>query len=175
MFNYSLRKLGLALGILGLAGMASAQVIVSTAYVQDALKRNVQVWDVRADKDYAKAHLTGALTIGDAATALRDANAEDFLKPDDVAKVLGAAGIDPAKETIVYGTRGTWNPYFGRYALRYFGGSKVSVYHDGLEAWQAAGLPVETGAAKATTPIKLTLKANPSLAYPRYGRSMRPH
>lgn len=78
MFNYSLRKLGLALGILGLAGMASAQVIVSTAYVQDALKRNVQVWDVRADKDYAKAHLTGALTIGDAATALRDANAEDF-------------------------------------------------------------------------------------------------
>ena len=164
MFNYSLRKLGLALGILGLAGMASAQVIVSTAYVQDALKRNVQVWDVRADKDYAKAHLTGALTIGDAATALRDANAEDFLKPEDVAKVLGAAGIDPAKETIVYGTRGTWNPYFGRYALRYFGGSKVSVYHDGLEAWQAAGLPVETGAAKPTTPIKLTLKANPSLA-----------
>ncbi len=64
MFNYSLRKLGLALGLLGLAGMASAQVIVDTAYVQDALKRNVQVWDVRADKDYVKGRLAGALTSG---------------------------------------------------------------------------------------------------------------
>ena len=164
MFNYSLRKLGLALGLLGLTGMAWSQVIVDTAYVQEALKRNVQVWDVRADKDYVKGRLAGALTVGDAATTLREANAEDFLNTDEVAKVLGAAGIDPTKETIVYGTRGTWNPYFGRYALRYFGGSKVSVYHDGLEAWQAAGLPVEAGAPKAITPIKLTLKANPSVA-----------
>ncbi|HMS27700.1 MAG TPA: rhodanese-like domain-containing protein [Burkholderiaceae bacterium] len=153
----------MTIGLLGLAGMASAQVIVDTAYVQEALKRNVQVWDVRADKDYVKAHLPGALTVGDAATVLREANAEDFLKTDEVAKVLGAGGIDPNKETIVYGTRGTWNPYFGRYALRYFGASKVSVYHDGLEAWQAAGLPTAQGEAKPS-PIKLALKANPSYA-----------
>lgn len=145
-----------------LAGLASAQVIVDTAYVQEALKRQVQVWDVRGDRDYAKGHLPGALSVGDAAAVLRDANAEDFLPTEEVAKVFGAAGLDPARETIVYGNRGTWNPYFGRYALRYFGGAKVSVYHEGVEGWQAAGLPLATGAAHAT-PVKLALSPNPSV------------
>jgi thiosulfate/3-mercaptopyruvate sulfurtransferase len=155
--------MGLAVSLWALAGLASAQVIVDAAYVQQALKRNVQVWDVRGDKDYAKAHLPGALSVGDAAAVLRDANAEDFLPTAEVAKVLGAGGIDPSKETIVYGGRGTWNAYFGRYALRYFGGSKVSVFHDGIEGWQAAGLPVATGASQAA-PVKLALTANPALA-----------
>lgn len=154
---------GFALALWALSGLAAAQVIVDTAYVQDAVKRKVQVWDVRGDKDFVKGHLPGALTVGDAAAALRDANAEDFLPADEVAKILGAAGIDPSKETIVYGARGTWNAYFGRYALRYFGATKVSVLHDGIEGWQAAGLSVETGAAKAA-PVKLSLAPNPSLA-----------
>jgi thiosulfate/3-mercaptopyruvate sulfurtransferase len=163
MSNYSLRSLGLVAGLWVLAGLASAQVIVDAAYVQEALKRHVQVWDVRSDKDYAKGHLPGALTVGDAAAVLRDANAEDFLPTEEVAKVLGAGGIDPAKETIVYGSRGTWNAYFGRYALRYFGGSQVSVFHEGFEGWQAAGLPVATGEAKPS-PVKLALTANPAVA-----------
>lgn len=154
---------GFALALWTLSGLAAAQVIVDVAQVQDALQRKVQVWDVRGDKDFAKAHLPGALSAGDAATVLRDANAEDFLPTEEVAKVLGAAGIDPARETIVYGARGTWNAYFGRYALRYFGATKVSVLHDGIEAWQAAGLPLATGAAQAT-PVKLTLKPQPALA-----------
>ena len=154
---------GFALALWGLSGLAAAQVIVDVAQVQDALQRKVQVWDVRGDKDFAKGHLPGALSAGDAATVLRDANAEDFLPTEEVAKILGAAGIDPARETIVYGARGTWNAYFGRYALRYFGATKVSVLHDGIEAWQAAGLPLATGAAQAT-PVKLTLKPQPALA-----------
>lgn len=153
--------LALALGSLPLWSLAQ-QVIVDVDYVQAALKRNVQVWDVRNDKDYAKGHLPGALSAGDAAAVLRDANAEDFISTQEIEKVLGEAGIDPSRETVVYGGRGTWNAYFGRYALRYFGGSKVTVLHEGIEGWQAAGLPVATGAAQAR-PIKLTLKTNPAL------------
>lgn len=162
MFKFSLRNLGLVLGLWGVTSLASAQIIVDAAYVQEALKRSVQVWDVRSDKDYAKGHLPGALTVGNAAVVLRDANAEDFLSTEVVAKVLGAGGIDPAKETIVYGDRGTWNAYFGRYALRYFGGNNVSVYHDGIEGWQAADLPLVPGEAK-TSPIKLALTTNPAV------------
>lgn len=162
MFKFSLRNLGSILGLWGVASLASAQIIVDASYVQEALKRSVQVWDVRSDKDYSKGHLPGALTVGNAAVVLRDANAEDFLSTEVVAKVLGAGGIDPAKETIVYGDRGTWNAYFGRYALRYFGGNKVSVYHDGLEGWQAAGLPLVSGEAK-TSLIKLALTTNPAV------------
>lgn len=163
MWIRSLRACGLAAALWGLAGAALAQVIVDTAQVQAALQRQVQVWDVRADKDYAKAHLPGALSVGDAAAVLRDANAEDFLPAADVAAILGAAGIDPARETIVYGARGSWNPYFGRYALRYFGATRVSVYHDGLEGWQDAGLALEAGPARPT-PIELTLTPNPAVA-----------
>lgn len=142
---------------------AGAQVIVDPAYVAEALKRNVQVWDVRDARDYAKGHLPGAVSIGEAASALRDANAEDFLATERIEQILGAAGIDPARETVVYGSRGTWNPYFGRYALRYFGGAKVSVMHDGIETWQAAGLPVSTAPAQAT-PLKLKLTPTPAVA-----------
>ncbi|MCZ8293270.1 MAG: rhodanese-like domain-containing protein [Hylemonella sp.] len=157
-----LRGWALALVWSGLPLLAGAQVIVDVAYVQEALKRNVQVWDVRNDKDYARGHLPGALSAGDAAAVLRDANAEDFVSTQEIEKILGEAGIDPSRETVVYGGRGTWNAYFGRYALRYFGGSKVTVLHEGLEGWQAAGLPVATGPAQAK-PIKLTLKTNPAL------------
>jgi len=157
-----LRGWALALVWSGLPLLAGAQVIVDVAYVQEALKRNVQVWDVRNDKDYARGHLPGALSAGDAAAVLRDANAEDFVSTQEIEKILGEAGIDPSRETVVYGGRGTWNAYFGRYALRYFGGSKVTVLHEGIEGWQAAGLPVATGPAQAK-PIKLTLKTNPAL------------
>lgn len=163
MRKLSIRGFGLAAVLCGLAGLACAQVIVDTGQVQAALQRSVQVWDVRGDKDFAKGHLPGALSAGDAAAVLRDANAEDFLPTAEVAKILGAAGIDPAKETVVYGSRGTWNAYFGRYALRYFGGTKVTVYHEGIEGWQAAGLPVEAGAAKPT-PIALALAPNAAVA-----------
>lgn len=157
-FKSAIFALGMALS----AGLANAQVIVDTTYVQDAIKRNVQIWDVRASKDFTKAHLPGAKSIDDASTSLRDANAEDFISTEEAEKILGNAGLDPTKETVVYGGRGTWNAYFGRYVIRYFGGSKVTVYHDGIEGWQAVGLPVETGTVKAT-PIKLTLKTDPSV------------
>ncbi|MCO5118413.1 MAG: rhodanese-like domain-containing protein [Burkholderiaceae bacterium] len=163
MSKLSWRACTLGVALWSLAGAVSAQVILDTAQVREALARGVQVWDVRADKDYARAHLPGARSAGDAASALREANSEDFVPTAEIARILGAAGIDPARETIVYGTRGTWQPYFGRYALRYFGADKVSVYHDGMEGWQTAGLPVETGPARAT-PIALTLTPSPAVA-----------
>ncbi|HEY0823301.1 MAG TPA: rhodanese-like domain-containing protein, partial [Ramlibacter sp.] len=147
---HKLLRRAIAPALLALSGLAGAQVIVDTGYVQEALKRKVQVWDVRPDKDFAKGHLPGALSIGDAAAALRDVNAEDFLPTPEIARIFGAAGLDPTRETVVYGTRGSWSPYFGRYALRYFGGTRVTVLHEGIEGWQAAGLPVATGAPQPT-------------------------
>ena len=140
-----------------------AQPIVDHAHVQEAIKRGAQVWDVRDARDYARGHLPGAVTIGDAAAVLRDPNAEDFIATARIESILGAAGVDPMRETVVYGARGSWNPYFGRYTLRYFGGSKVSVFHDGIEGWQAAGLPVSTAPFQAS-PVKLKLVPNPALA-----------
>ena len=121
------------------AAVAASPTIVDGHYVAEAIARNAVVWDVRAADAYAKGHIAGAVSIGDAAKVLRDENTEDFIATDRIERILGAAGLDPKRETIVYGSRGTWNPYFGLYTLQYFGGSNVRVYHEGIEDWAAAG------------------------------------
>src|SRR5215472_8219239 len=126
----------------GHAALAASSVIVDDKGVADAIARNVLVWDVRPADAYAKGHIAGAISIGDAARVLRDENTEDFIATDRIEKILGAAGLDPNREIIVYGSRGTWNPYFGLYTLQYFGASNVRVFHDGIEDWVAAGRPI---------------------------------
>jgi thiosulfate/3-mercaptopyruvate sulfurtransferase len=146
-----------------LAGLACAQdrLIVDRAYVQDAAKRDVPIVDVRDASEYRKGHLPGAINIGDIARVLRDDNTEDFIAIGRIEKILGAAGIDPTREVIVYGNRGAWNPYFGQYTMQYFGGKQARVYHDGVEDWAGAGLPLSREDAKRA-PVALKLEPNPA-------------
>jgi thiosulfate/3-mercaptopyruvate sulfurtransferase len=147
-----------ALWALGsLAQQAAAQaVVVDAATVADAIARHVLVWDVRPADAFAKGHIPGAVNIGDAPAVLRDANAEDFIATGQIEKLLGAAGIDPAREVIIYGSRGGWQPYFGLYTLQYFGAKKTRVYHEGIEDWSGAGRTLAQGAV-AATPVALKL------------------
>lgn len=142
---------------------AGSGPIVDTEFVADAAKRGAVIWDVRNAQEYSKGHLPGAVSIGDAAQVLRDPNTEDFLATDKIEKILGAAGIDPAREIVVYGTRGTWNPYLILYAMQYFGGTRAYVYHGGIDDWRAAGKAVSTEAARLP-PISLKLNANGAVA-----------
>src|SRR6202048_1264556 len=145
------------------AAVAASPTIVDGDYVAAAIARNAVVWDVRPAAAYAKGHIAGAISIGDAAKVLRDENTEDFIATDRIEKILGAAGLDPHRETIVYGSRGTWNPYFGLYTLQYFGGSNVRVYHDGIEDWAAAGRATSLDAAQLP-PVALKLEIYPTVA-----------
>jgi thiosulfate/3-mercaptopyruvate sulfurtransferase len=130
--------------------------IVDTAFVVEAVKRGAIVWDVRAAADYQKGHIPGAVSIGGIAQALRNPNTEDFLPTAQIEKTLGAAGLDPAREIIVYATRGDANAYLALYTLRYFGGTQGHVYHDGIDGWRAAGLEVST-APHTLPPVALKL------------------
>ena len=145
------------------AAAAASTIIVDGQYVAEAIVRNAIVWDVRAADAYAKGHIAGAISIGDAARVLRDENTEDFIATDRIEKILGAAGLDPNREIIVYGSRGTWNPYFGLYTLQYFGGSNVRVYHDGIEDWAAAGRPISRDPSQLP-PVALKLEINSTAA-----------
>ena len=145
------------------AAVAASPTIVDGDYVAAAIARNAVVWDVRPAAAYAKGHIAGAISIGDAAKVLRDENTEDFIATDRIEKILGAAGLDPHRETIVYGSRGTWNPYFGLYTLQYFGGSNVRVYHDGIEDWAAAGRAISLDTAQLS-PVVLKLEIDPTVA-----------
>ena len=102
------------------AAVAASPIIVDGHYVAEAIARNAVVWDVRAADAYAKGHIAGAISIGDAAKVLRDDNTEDFIATDRIEKILGAAGLDPNREIIVYGSRGTLESLFRSLHLAVF-------------------------------------------------------
>jgi thiosulfate/3-mercaptopyruvate sulfurtransferase len=145
------------------AAVAASPIIVDDHYVAEAIARNAIVWDVRPADAYAQGHIAGAVNVGDVAKILRDENIEDFIATDRIEKILGAAGLDPNRETIVYGSRGAWNPYFGLYTLQYFGGGNVRVYHEGIEGWAAAGRAISRDASHLP-PVALKLEINPTVA-----------
>ena len=142
---------------------ADERPIVDRAYVQEAARRNALIWDVRAADEYRKGHIPGAVNIGDIARVLRDENTEDFIPTARIEKLLGDAGIDPTRDLVLYGSRGTWNPYFGLYTAQYFSGRRARVYHDGIEDWTAAGLPVARDDVKLG-PIALMLRVDPMVS-----------
>jgi thiosulfate/3-mercaptopyruvate sulfurtransferase len=154
------RWISAAILAFGIASSAWAQSqIVDIDYVKAAIARGALLWDARDADDYAKGHLPGAVNIGDPTLTLRDKNTEDYLPTAQIEKTLGAAGIDPAREIIVYGDRGLPSTYFAHITLRYFGASNVKVFHDGIEGWRGAGQPVATTPTKPNaTTLKLVTK-----------------
>lgn len=153
------RWISSAILLLGIVSSAWAQTsIVDVEYVKAAVARGVLLWDARDADDYATGHIPGAVNIGDPTISLRDKNTEDYLPIGQIEKTLGAAGIDPAREIIVYGDRGLPSTYFAHVTLRYFGAANAKVFHDGIEGWRAAGQPVSTTPAK---PRPVTLKLVP--------------
>jgi thiosulfate/3-mercaptopyruvate sulfurtransferase len=140
------------------ANVVAAPRIVDTGYVEAAAARGAIIWDVRAEADYNKGHIAGAVNVGDAGKVLRYENTEDYLPVDQIEKVLGDAGIDPSKEVIVYGAKANAGTYFGLLTLEQFGGANVHAYHGGLDDWKAAGKAVETTATKlVVVPLKLKI------------------
>ncbi|MBI3433732.1 MAG: sulfurtransferase [Proteobacteria bacterium] len=144
----------------GLAAEKSA--IVDTTFVADAAKRGAIVWDVRSRADYVRGHIPGAVNIDFVGSVLRDPNSEDYIATDKIETLLGGAGIDPAKEIIVYGNKGDPFVYFGLVTVQHFSGKNAAVYHGGIDDWKAAGRPLAT---EATTlpPVALKLTVDPSV------------
>lgn len=128
----------LGLGI-GFAATVSAQAIVDTAFVADALKRGAIVWDVRGAEEYNRGHIPGAVNIGDIGAVLRYEHNEDYLPTPKIEKILGNAGIDPAREIVVYADKASPYAYFGLFTVQYFGGKQAHVYHGGIDDWKSAG------------------------------------
>ena len=63
----------------------------------------------------------------------------------------------------MYSTRGHVGAYFAHFAIRYFGGQNVSVYHDGIDGWADDKRPLETSETRLA-PVTLKLEPNSALA-----------
>jgi len=135
-----------AMLILLISSLSVAQkndAIIQTGQVQEALARGAIIWDVRDEKSYLEGHIPGAINIGDAGNTLRDANKEDYISTEKIQTIFNQAGLDVNKDVVVYGSRGNPYAYFGLYTINYFGGKQAQIYHDGIDAWKSAGLPLQ--------------------------------
>src|SRR5260370_3188546 len=110
------------------AAQGGPPTLADDRYVAEAVARNAIIWDVRSADAYAAGHIAGAVNIGDAPRVLRDENTEDFVAADRIEQVLGAAGLDPNRDIIVYGTRARSMPSFGPDTATEFACTNFPVY-----------------------------------------------
>ena len=141
---------------------ADKPVIVDTGFVEQAAARGALIWDVRSQEDYRRGHIPGAVNIDEIALVLREPSTEDYIPVARIEQILGEAGIDPAREIVLYGAKAHTSPYFGYVTVRYLGGSDARVYHGGMDDWKAAGKPIATDPVKLP-PVSFRAQVNPDV------------
>ncbi len=115
-------------------------------------KEKLTIVSVRKPADFKKSHLKNATNI-DLKKLVSDTEPKGILKsPEDIAAILGKAGIDGKGLIVVYDDGKM--KYAGRFywILKYLGVENVKLLHRDLKSWQAARLPI----TKAPTPVKAT-------------------
>ncbi len=137
-------------------GSASRLVILDCSF--ELMKPQV------ADTLFAEVHIAGAqhahldrdLSTRDPALAVNGGR-HPLPRREVVAEWLGRMGVDNRTQVVVYDRQGCH--YCGRlwWMLKWLGHEAVAVLDGGLQAWQAAGGPTETGSAPTPTPRTFAL------------------
>jgi thiosulfate/3-mercaptopyruvate sulfurtransferase len=102
--------------------------------------------DARAE--YVAGHVPGAVFFDIDAVSDRSTDLPHML-PNEAAfaAAAGALGLSETDTIVVYDGAGLFSAPRVWWTLRAFGAKDVRVLDGGLPAWQAAGLPIESGAA----------------------------
>ncbi len=109
---------------------------------------DVVIIDTRAPEAYAAGHIPGAVNLHEIFTFLATSDPEGISEmTQKFADAFGAAGLSGKETAVIY--EGSMNTGFGQSCRGYFlldflGYPKKAVLDGGVEAWQAAGLPLDT-------------------------------
>ncbi len=104
------------------------------------------VLDVSNGENYARSHIKNAIHIP--TRDFLDGNGK-LKSSQELAQVLGDAGISRDNSVVVYGTsESSGEAEFAFFVLRYLGQREVQLLDGSLADWQAAGLPVESSESK---------------------------
>ena len=104
------------------------------------------VIDATQGDGYSQSHIKGAIHVP--SKSLIDNNG-DLKPPEELAEILGEAGVSREDSIVVYGKDlGSGDATFLFWALKYLGQDDVKVLDGSLEGWNAANLPVESSPTK---------------------------
>lgn len=121
-------------------------IVVDPAWLAAHLDAELQVLDVRDD---AAVRIPGALHVPEESLrATRGGVPEQARPPDELAQVLGRAGLRPDLPVVVYGERTDTDAARVVWVLHYVGHEHAAILDGGFSRWRAEGRPVQ-GAARA--------------------------
>ena len=101
----------------------------------------VLVVDARADKNYARGHIPGAVHLdGYSLGGLRTGS--EMPEPEAFAQLVGALGIDQHTKVVVYDAGGPPTAGIVVWAFLYYGHPDTRLLDGGLTKWTAEGLPL---------------------------------
>lgn len=115
-----------------------------------------------ADADYAAARIPGAIRFD--IDRVKDPNSplpHMLPDPDLFAAAAGRMGISDEATLVAYDGAGIFASPRVAWTFRTFGARSVAVLDGGFPAWQAAGLPVETGPPPPRAPATFTTRFDP--------------
>jgi thiosulfate/3-mercaptopyruvate sulfurtransferase len=142
--------------------LATAQDLISVNDLSAISKNSDVVMVYAGAEDGYKVHITGSISVPHT-LLYNNEPVRALIKPaDEMAKILGDAGISPEKTIVVY-DEGS-NKYSARmyWMLKYLGAPNVKVLNGNLTAWKAGRKPV-TGTPSKLAPVVFTAK--PEAAY----------
>jgi 3-mercaptopyruvate sulfurtransferase SseA len=142
------------LAALALAVQAPSGLLVTAAELAALLKDPAVVVIAAGNRpaEFEAGHVPGARFVHYDHYAVDANGLSSELPPvDDLRRVLAAAGIGDRSKVIIYGTPIAATRLF--FTLDYLGHPDVRILNGGLAAWRAAGGGIETGPARAVTPL----------------------
>ena len=157
-----------ALLFLPLTAMARGiDPIVSTDWLQKNLKNaKVVIVDVRKVEDYKAGHIPGAVNVFYGSWAIKKGDLLNELPPiDDLADVVGSAGIDKDSLVVVIGKTDKVPDQFDMtrvaWTLKYLGVQNVAILNGGQNQWAKENKPLSQDMVKAKAkPFKALASKN---------------
>ncbi|GMR21185.1 MAG: sulfurtransferase [Gammaproteobacteria bacterium] len=139
----------LAIFLVSWVGIASASkwenpdlLVTSEVVKKNINKPDWVVVDCRDLEDYAKGHISGAISLGKRCKkALRDHTARVFQDTTKYEKLFGKVGIGNDTHVVFYhgDVKTLTDATVGFWIMEYLGHDKVHVLNGGLDAWRKAG------------------------------------
>lgn len=120
--------------------------------------------DARSSDDFDSGHIAGAINLHSDALSEKRGEIEGLLKPiEQLRQIVGEAGIDPKRHTVVYSDMASpekrTNATRLFWILQYMGFPRVSLLDGGIGKWTAEGRAIETGKVKVNTAMIEGLEA----------------
>lgn len=140
---------------------ANPELLVETGWLAEhGADAGVRIVDARKASAYRAGHVPGAISIPRSETFDPDGPRDSVGRPEEIAKLFGAKGIDRKVHVVVYDEGKSTAAARVFWTLEYYGHPRVSVLNGGLAKWKAEERELSKDEPRVT-PVELEVRETP--------------